>query len=121
MRLRSALLLAALSMAAIASTASGHQTTGTDGRGAKCGVPFDPESQRGVVSVVDGNQTLYFDVRAVNEKGYTWSIWIYMEGNGHPGMQTDLSTPSILTGDPVDVDNCKTAGHSTLDPDWLIF
>ena len=68
-----------------------------------------------------GTEIMYIDARAINSNGYTWSIWVYMESNGHPGVQTDLEQISAVTGDPADKDNCATPGHPDLAPDTLIF
>ena len=118
MRIRHA--IAGVVLGAIAFTsgsAVGHQTIGEGPGGEPCGDPANMV----VVVPQDGSEVFYIDARAINSNGYTYSIWIYVESNGDPGVQTNLEQISAVTGDPADKDNCATPGHKGMDPDTLIF
>ncbi len=124
MRIRHA--MAAVVLGAIAMTsgsAIGHQTIGEGPGGEACG---DPANMVVVVTDQDpdgnaGTEVMYIDARAIQSNGYLYSIWIYLESNDDPGVQTDLEQISAVTGDPADKDNCATPGHKGMDPDTLIF
>lgn len=62
-------------------------------------------------TVVEVGGAAYVDVREVAGETYLYSIWIYVESNGTPGLQRGGSDP---TGAP---DSCQESAN----PDTLIF
>lgn len=65
-----------------------------------------------------GKQTLYVEAREVNGDSL-YSIWIYLESNGHAGLQTKAGSMSII--DESDVEPCTNMGSHASKPDTLIF
>jgi hypothetical protein len=115
-------VLAAVIAAVCATTsmATSHQTSGNDPDAVtKCGVTFDPETQKGVVAVGSGPATIYLDQRALNEDPYLFSTWVYVELNDHLGMQTKAGVPGAIDGSASD--SCTTSAHLGMAPDALIF
>ena len=129
MRIRG-LIGGAVLVAAIFSSGSafGHQTVGTD--------PTDTAVKCGAnVTTIPSDPALYIDVRDVggfapppvgHDGGYTWSIWIYAENNGHPGLQTKSGDIGGVVGDlevegTSSIENCTTAGHADMARDEIIF
>jgi len=110
-----AAILAGITLAG--GIAGGHQTTGKEERagapaGAKCGANVTALPDDGT----DG--ALYIDNRYVTEGG-AFSVWVYQEANGHPGLQTKANSESVILG-PDDTEICTTSGHLDLEPDMLI-
>ena len=126
MRIKKLLAVGVIAAAAFSSTgAVGHQTSGTDPRGDKCG-------GAGLQTAETPAGTLYVDVRNVGdtpEEAGAFSVWVYLESNDHEGMQTKAGTPGDVLGDINgggfnSVEDCTTGGgHSptTTTTDTLIF
>lgn len=132
MRIKSLIGGAVLTAAVMTSgPAFGHQTTGPDPQyeAVKCG--------RSVQVIGQGDTILYLDVRDVGgdlttlgldplpgyEGEYSYNIWMYVESNGHEGMQTKAGSPHPVLGDVDEsaVENCTTSGHTTIAPDTFVF
>lgn len=106
------LALALALSAGVAGPGWGHQTT----------APCDGQVRGGerIVTVVPvaGGNVLYIDRAQVGEP-YIVGFWLYMESNGHPGLQTKAGSESaIYEGFR---ENCTIAHDGVTQPDTFLF
>lgn len=135
MKTRLLMTAAVLAIAAAPIAGSAHQTQGNDPADTqvKCGANVTPVSVTGMGSPVVSDPVplygvAYIDVRSVagfapepvgHDGQYIWSIWVYIESNGHEGLQTKAGTPSDI--DSTNIEGCSTSGHAGMRPDFLVY